>query len=316
MKLTIGLTLLIVAIAPIPFGDARADQSSQTTGSAITVSNFTQRDRDGNGSPDLAVIDTAFASPGDQVLIVDNGSDMAWSDNWVQGTDFNDDTWIFDVGSNGSAQLIIQFKIENGDHVAYLWDDASGDGQVSYTINKSGVEITEPASWRMRIEAHGNWTLRNGFMNPQISWTLRGWCGACTYLSARDVVGKYLPRNGTTDIVGAIDDRDGDGIPDDEYWVMTAQVPLSFGIARADARENSGKHMWSKPSGFLFWPLLQGPTWTSASRYFDQPPVVGVDWSNGVLMEASPYLDIRLRKATTSTTILLGTRILINTAQF
>src|SRR5262245_26744913 len=73
----------------------------------VTIFSVTQQDLNGDGRPDLTIIDCAFATAHDRIYVVDQGGDMRASTNWREATDFRNDVWLYDIGARGSVQLIV-----------------------------------------------------------------------------------------------------------------------------------------------------------------------------------------------------------------
>lgn len=158
----IGRAALVSLIILMVTAPAAARSEPAEAGVGASILGFAQSDTEHHGHPNVSVIDAAFVTAHDRITVYDDGSDMRATSDWRAAVDFNDDTWIFDIGSIGSARLIVQFKIENGHDVAYLWDDSDGDGSVSYRVNNGTVQITEPHGAAMRIESSGSWFRSDG----------------------------------------------------------------------------------------------------------------------------------------------------------
>src|SRR5262245_45105635 len=84
----------------------------------ITIFSVTQQDLNGDGQPDLTIIDCAFATDHDRIYVVDQGGDMRASTDWREATDFSDDVWLYDIGARGSIQLIVVYRVEDGHDTA------------------------------------------------------------------------------------------------------------------------------------------------------------------------------------------------------
>lgn len=253
-----------------------------------------QEDVDGDRLPDITRIDAAFATERDQVVVYDGERNMQWSDQWNLATDQRDDIWVFDVGADGTAQLIIVFRVENDDAVAYLWGDVDGDGIVRHDIIPRLARIREDANWELRVEAQGSWWTASNQMNLNVSWSLDG-CGTCEMLpgSVRDMVSERLPRDGNPDFVGRVVDANADGIPDYTYSVLQTQLPPEIGIPRSSAQLNYARAAPSPPHDYVFWPFLLAPDAPEPTRYFAQSPTVRVNWETaeiggGVVIDGYP----------------------------
>ncbi|MGA9351108.1 MAG: hypothetical protein WBW48_20200 [Anaerolineae bacterium] len=262
--------LTIVALFLIgPVHAAKADQAG------VQVFQITQSDLDRDGVPDITTIDCSYATQHDCVYVYDGGHDMRVGNEWMRVTDFVNDTWIFDVGADGTAQLVIRFEQHDGRMVAFFYDDQDGDSRVSYEFNGKNVVLSEIGDWALRVEADGSWLLSDGFPNHNLRFFL----------------------SGNTDYWSEIVDRDHDGVPEYEVWNL-------FGPARSEERTRGPESgMWvnstnSRPAlstDYIFWPFL-----SRADRFddvkkgnkFASLPFVAVDWEKVKVVGISIGKDI------------------------
>ena len=129
-----------------------ADAATAQPGEPIQVFGIAQQDLNGDAQPDVTLIDCAFATAHDRVLVYDQNGDMPVGGQWEQVTDFQDDVWVFDAGADGSAQLIVDFNVEGGKYTALIYDDIDGDGQVGYAVDGKQVTIEESTFWHLKVE--------------------------------------------------------------------------------------------------------------------------------------------------------------------
>ena len=80
--------LAVISFAPIP---KIAAATLNLAAEPIQIFATTQQDLDGDGAPDVTVIECAFATEHDQVLVHDINGDMPWGTHWQDVTDFSDD---------------------------------------------------------------------------------------------------------------------------------------------------------------------------------------------------------------------------------
>ncbi len=248
----------------------------------IPVFGVTQSDLDGDGRPDLTVVDCAFASARDRILIVDRAGNMGIGSDVRTIADFRDDVWIFDVGADGTAQLVLAFAREGEYRWADLYDDRNGDGQVSYRTRPRFVEVTESSHWHIRAIARSDWFLPDGRVNPALVFQIDGYI--LRYLewgeaaSAPDWARKGATTDGGVDWEIEVVDANGDGIADYQLQRLLALSPPDANIFRSTLYVNQNPRPPDPYEDALFWPLLVGKHNYEAYHYFDRPPVIAVDW--------------------------------------
>lgn len=281
----LGALLLVIVSIPAPIRVAAEPLLLHDVGANILA--FSQQDANNDGQPDVTIIDAAFVTDHDRITVYDGDGDMRATERWWEATSFKNDTWDFDIGADGTSQLIIRFAVENGHSVAYLSDDSDGDGAVAHDVTRGVLRVTESPYPTLRIESTGDWLFADGSLNPGLTWTMDG-CGTCTMLpsSARNTLKQQFLHDGRPDFVGGIVDTDHDGVPDYLYSVMTTKIPSSYGVPRDLVRVNSGSHRPANPSGYGFWPFLAGPHSIPGSRFFDAWPQVSVNWGAGKISGA------------------------------
>ncbi|MCX7855442.1 MAG: hypothetical protein N2556_05640 [Anaerolineae bacterium] len=248
----------------------------------IPVFGVTQSDLDGDGRSDMAIVDCAFATSRDRILIIDRAGNMGAGSDVLSVADFRDDAWVFDVGADGTAQLILMFAQEGNRRVADLYDDRNGDGQVSYRTRPRSVEVTESSHWHVRVTARSDWFLPDGRVNPALVFHVDGYI--LRYLewgeaaSAPDWARKGATTDGGVDWEIEVVDLDSDGIADYQLQRLLALSPPDANIFRSTLYVN-GKLRRPEPyADALFWPLLVGKHDYETYNYFDRPPVIAVDW--------------------------------------
>lgn len=225
-----------------------------------------QSDLTGDGVPDLTIIQCHWVTNNDLVYIFDGDSDMKVSNDWKQSTDFVNDIWIFDVNGDGNAQLIIRFVEENGFLSALLYDDQTGDGEVSYEVDGKSVLITESDSWTLKITVEDDWFLANGSLNQNLRF----------YYADKD------------EVVSGVVDRDRNGIADYEFWnVFMEQSSSESNRQQPGLWVNKGMTESAIPDQSLFWPLLIANNWPSVQNKFDLTPFIVVDWEKAVIEDIS-----------------------------
>jgi len=270
---------LAVSSAPAPAG-ARPEFDS----SEVRVFGIQQHDLDGDGRPDLTVIDCAFATERDRVYVYDGAGDMRAANRWEDAVDFQNDIWLFDVGATGRFALALVFTREDGRDVAYLYDDQDGDGRVKVAISGKRVAIEESPYWTAKIESDSTWLLPDGSINHNLLLTIDG--PLYEHLFPRDLVRQYRT-NGVPKWEAGVVDSDHDGIPEYSYTRLLAPSPADWALPRAGMSVNVGRTRPSRPEGFVFWPLLNGAEWYQQRNYYDTPYHITYDFRRRKLIAAA-----------------------------
>ena len=266
---------VVAALALMP-GPTRAQ-------AGIPVFGVAQSDLNGDGQPDMTVVECAFASPRDRILIVDRAGDMGTGSDVLAVADFRDDVWIFDVGADGTAQLILMFSQDGDRRIADLYDDRDDDGQVSYRARYRAVEVTESPHWHVRAIARSDWLLPDGRVNPSLVFHIDGYILRYLEWGEAAPAPGWARRGATTD--GGVDwelevvDANGDGVADYQLQRILALSPPDANIFRSTLYVNRRPRQPEPYLEALFWPLLVGRHNYEAYNYFDRPPAIAVDWA-------------------------------------
>ena len=232
----------------------------------------TQQDLDGDGRPDVTVLDFAlspqYRNRPDQeriegparAYVYDGGADMKPSLDWAEATDFENDTWVIDVRGDGTAELIIVFGTDVGRQSAYLYDDRDGDRQVAYRLVGKELQVIESQYWTVEISAQGAWRLPGGALN-------------------QNLVFRSDPSNdGEPDREVVIADSNRDGIP--EYMLLRVLSGSPEVVATTDhLRVNTGQHRSEEYKDAVFWPLLVSAHRDESYNFFDHCAAVSVNWA-------------------------------------
>lgn len=285
VKLALVLRLSIVlvlagsfwGIASAPAGAAAAaNQPDCTRGTASTP---------GAGQRVIALdCQPGFATAHDRVTIYERGPAVPGGS--FDGLNATNAVWVFDVGAQGRASLIIDFHPDGQNLVADLYDDEDGDRQVSYRLVNGVPVVTErpalaPRFVRRQLAQQGGEHLAYRALpanapraNPR--WTVRvvslegRWVrddGSPTMnldiyvdgpVLAQWGVESYLDRlftDGHIDFVINVRDPKHDGRPQYEISNAYPNVPDSWGIYRTAIMVNTAD---DEPliQGGIFWPLL------------------------------------------------------------
>jgi len=268
------LLLLVVACMLCP---APAAAQPPSPSDSFVVLGVRQEGLETNDRASLTIIDASFATEHDTVRVYDGGGDMRLSSDWQVATDFENDVWVFDVGSDGQANLIITFSTDGQQHIASLYDDRNGDGRVAYSV-RNGLVVEESRFWTVRVVAEGPWWDDSGDVNRNLTAWVDGPVGS------PDLTPDYI-----------LDQQFNDGLIDMEYEAreVSGTDVTMYGLSRMFARPT-----WSightkmsvnvvgsdlpKIAGYVFWPHL-GPGRYHAQPPWEMGPLLTVEWHSSQL---------------------------------
>jgi hypothetical protein len=250
----------------------------------VEVFGIRQIDPDRDGRPDVTIIDCSFATGADRVIVVDGAGTMRASASWQEATDFDDDLWLFEVGATGRASLAIQFARENGNAVAYLYDDQNGDGYVDYQVSGSRFLVTESRHWSLKVTAAGPWVTAGGMLNPNLTFTGDGRAFRFDPWSGRPPPAA----DGIPDAVVEVRARP-DGTPWYELAYLVAPTRPDQSIFRTTVRVNHAPITPLPPVGYAFFPLLGLPAFYDEGYFFETSPAVSYDWKAARVGEAGIF---------------------------
>ena len=197
-----------------------AVERRDSIGEPIQIFGVTQQDLNGDGKPDVTLIECDFASAQDQVLVYDQNGDMPTGSEWQEITDFQDDVWIFDVGADGSAQLVVVFHRGADGLVADLYDDGDWDGEVDYELQGNTPVLKENnGQWSLRVIARDGWWTQGDIVNFNLDLLLDGVMKAAYVDDLRVPLANTgrLKTDSTVDYEVYVRDLDQDGKPDYEW---------------------------------------------------------------------------------------------------
>jgi hypothetical protein len=304
-------SLLTVLILSMVLGPAFAQ--SQTTPTITNplelITGVEQRDQNSDGQPDVTVIRMNYITQNDLVVVYDGGGDMQSGTTWQETTDFENDTWLFDISGDSNIQLVLQFRRTDEKLLALIYNDVTNDGIVDVRLDNGAISIPETRFPSIIAEVNDNWWLPNGDLNWNISFYTDG--PGLTLVDQRqysarftDTWKPYLRLDGIPDTALQFWDETSDGIPDSGIWRLLADTPADMGAVRTWGWSNNGQVETPQHPDFLFWPYLvtvrsgrfesgsfRNPAeiFSSAEvlNYFTAPPSIEVAWLNGLV---SPVL--------------------------
>lgn len=257
-----------------------------------------QEDRNGDGRPDLAHLAVVLQGSGDVIHVYDRDDDMQMSTDWRQVADQDGDLWLYDVGNDGTAQLVIEFSHLMNLIKADLFADLNGDGNVDLDMTERQPRIVESGVTYPVVSAivTGDWLLPDGQLNWNLRFTTDGGmifdtedlpAGIETLAFIRNNWLPFLTFDGEPDMEFTFHDSDRNGAPEYLLWRLFSETPADRSALRARVWSNVGQSMPIQPASDLFWPLLvsAGTEVFGGSNYFDTPPFVGMNWAT---MRLSP----------------------------
>jgi hypothetical protein len=279
-------SIFILVLALLASVRATATARTNQIDLPLRVYEVTQHDLNADGVLDVTEIECAFATEHDRVLVYDQNGDMRAGNQWEKTTDFMDDVWVFDLGADGSAQLIVDFEIVGELNTALVYDDIDGDGQVRYRVVGNQISIEESSFWHVKAESRRSWMQAGGLLDTNMTFLVDGYAGLGQGVGS-NVMGLSGSRtDGVVDWQLDIGDKDGDGIIDYQLlWTVNPSIANDFRVASHKATIFA--RVTDRPlmpyDNTVFWPLLIGKHYYEDYRYFDHPPVIAVDWQTGTI---------------------------------
>ena len=251
----------------------------------LTILSTTQEDVNDDGRPDVTTVDAAFITSHDRVAVFDGDASMVPSNDWRRATDFRADTWLYDIGADGSAQLVVRYTVEGGRSVAYVYDDRDGDGEVTHSIDGPHVRVMESPYWTARIESAADWYRPDGSLDLRVSILLDGPIPTLDR-APEEFIRDFMPHDGIAD-VSFTSAAGADGVATYAIRRLLAPAPPDWSFERAWLWSNEGRFP-THPNPRAFFPFLPAPTDAQdpaniGLRYFDRPPDLVVDWERGVI---------------------------------
>ena len=271
-----------------------AVERRDSIGEPIQIFGVTQQDLNGDGKPDVTLIECDFASAQDQVLVYDQNGDMPTGSEWQEITDFQDDVWIFDVGADGSAQLVVVFHRGADGLVADLYDDGDGDGEVHYGLQGSTPLVTENGGkWSLRVIARDGWWTQGGTVNFNLDLLVDGVMKAAYVDDLRLplVNAGLLKTDGTLDYEVYVRDVDRDGKPDYEWRQNRYPLPEDPRVSGHVRTEISANTQGDEPlfQEGVFWPFLSLQVGSYVKSRAGPPPIQ-VDWGNASIAQIAEFV--------------------------
>ena len=262
------------------YSPARAETSNEVS--------LSQQDLDGDGDPDVAVLISSLVTENDVIYVFEGRDDMQWGDAWESITDFTDDTWIFDIEGDDSAQLIIQFYTEENVAGAKVYSDLDSDGIVAYEVRGSSVIVRESIKPPLVVLADGDWYLADGQLNWNVKFLTDG--PSVKHIHTYELSEPwldYMVLDGGPDAILEFHDANLDGIPEYGMWrLLSITPPITSPTGKTFIWANSSNHRPIQPKEDFFWPYLMDPA-DEQLRYFEAPPFIKMDWLRATITQVS-----------------------------
>ena len=230
--------------------------------SAFQITSFTQRDTNGDGKIDQAVIHCRCFSDNDRIVVNDPAGDMKPADTVDQGTDMRNDLWLFDVGNHGTFRLAVQFNDVNNQLSADVYEDENADGTVATGVVSGHPAVTEPGFPVVHVVSLDGYWQRDGRIAPDLNITVDG---SLLATFGAEKYTQYMSNDGKPDVVIRVrGPHDGDPRSYDWRNVETP-IPASSAIYRSTlmVREHGQEPAFSP---IFPWYLL-GATYGSVNQY-------------------------------------------------
>lgn len=231
------------------------------------VQSISFQNLDTDSKPELATITTEFNGKHYEISVYDEDSDMKESQDSKTCCDFDSDIWIFDVGGDGTAELIIDFGEYNNTNSALIYDDIGGE--VSYSVSDGKVTVTGGLPRIIVQPRDDNW-----FIGDKPNFNLDLFVDSNWSMFGADAVFAMKERgiDGDIDVILRYYDTDNDGDPDIEF--NDKNLVGDFDAVIVDATDIQ------KIRSYLFFPLLES--------------VIKVDWGESKIIRVDHLIPSRL----------------------
>ena len=226
-----------------------------------------------------------YATAHDRIVIYRRaGTDR--SKSWHENLDQTNSIWIFEVGAQARASLIIDFHPIDSGLAADLYLDQNADNAVDYVIGLDGsLEVREKSMgapdpdtgstpWMFRVIARDGWWEHNGITNFNLDIEVDG---SATVTLLSDIYLDKIKTDGVIDFTVHVRDQDIDGRPDYEW--REAFLPFSDNDAYYRTSIIVNTEDDELPiSGSIFWPYLGNDYGNIIKPYNGSPPPLEMNW--------------------------------------
>nr|MBC7245822.1 hypothetical protein [Chloroflexota bacterium] len=261
----------------------------------LEICQGTYQDVDGDGKPDAIVLQGCnFTTERDTVYVFDHAGNLDPARDWRESVGFEDEIWVFDAGSDGKANLIIDFQRNAGRLIADLYDDQDGSGAVEYTMTNGRIITVESKYPTVRLIAPDGWWVREGKTNYNLDIEVDG--------PVRTIFNSYVEwirqafpslvwiADGKADSIIQVRDLDYDGRPDYEIRQAYIPVPVEHYIRTELAVNVNDSEVL--PEHFIFWPYL-GNLADYIKHYGEAAPPVQIKWQTSCIAQVAEFVASR-----------------------
>lgn len=247
----------------------------------------TIRDADDDGDPDLVKLRRDFAGDGrpDTMLIVDTEDSLQRLDNWRHATEYDGIRVIYDAGSDGTAEVVVDFKRRQGrwSHVAHVYDSETRD--LGYEVRGASVslpelEASEPA---LVVKSASPW-IHQG----QVSYDLQIVCPPGARCSFDEPT-----YNRTKNVTISVADRNDDGEPEYEVRQVDTRFSPRASIMRTQLMVSTESERTLNQDDGVLWPYLGTSGRDYTRRYRSMYPPIQVNWEVGRIVGVSEFVASR-----------------------
>jgi hypothetical protein len=254
---------------------------------------------DQNATRVVLTCEPGFASPRDQVMIYSRTIDP----NWVYPTtaseplpDMREGFWLFDVGADGTANLVIEFSSGSmGEAIADFYFDLDDSGAINLSPPNADelLRVNERAAMRM-IAPEGWWTdgeKTNFNLDIALDGQFRG--NFSIPLVYDTPQWRAVTTDGTPEFLIHVRDTDRDGLPDYEWRQADIGLPDESAQRRTEINYNTEDDEGAIQHS-IFWRYLSSFIGDYVKPvYGESIPPIEIDWANASLGTISEFVSSR-----------------------
>lgn len=242
------------------------------------------------GETSTLILECNIATSNDQLIIVPTATALDASLPWQENINDQEAFWLFDIGSTGEINLVIDFHFEEGVLTASLFDDQDGDGAVRFDVENGRILIRESAYWSMRVQAADGWWQRDGLVNHNLDIQVDG---AIKAAFGSEIYQDQMENDGWIDFKIEVRDANGNGRPETELIQATPPISESSGILRTLIMVNPEDDEQLPNSSFI-WPYLNdGTDGDIVKGYNAGLTPIQMNWTEGKIVGLAEFVASR-----------------------